>query len=60
MGFEIDFLPVGNEKPGNAIALRFGNLHGLPGGPSLWLTTAFRIPARGSSIPQPSYAEVDD
>jgi len=29
MGFEVDFLPVGNgEKSGDAIALRFGNLHG--------------------------------
>ena len=29
MGYEIDFLPVGNgEKSGDAIALRFGNLRG--------------------------------
>lgn len=29
MGYEIDFLPVGNgEKSGDAIALRFGNLYG--------------------------------
>lgn len=29
MGYEIDFLPVGDgEKSGDAIALRFGNLHG--------------------------------
>lgn len=29
MGFEIDFLPVGEEgKSGDAIALRFGNLFG--------------------------------
>jgi len=28
MGYELDFLPVGNEKPGDAIAFRFGNLHG--------------------------------
>ena len=29
MGYEIDFLPVGEgEKSGDAIALRFGNLHG--------------------------------
>lgn len=29
MGYEIDFLPVGNEsKGGDAIALRYGNLHG--------------------------------
>lgn len=29
MGYEIDFLPVGdNAKSGDAIALRFGNLHG--------------------------------
>ncbi|WP_019059796.1 ComEC/Rec2 family competence protein [Streptomyces prunicolor] len=30
MGYEIDFLPVGNEsKGGDAIAFRYGNLHGL-------------------------------
>ncbi|HET9874822.1 MAG TPA: MBL fold metallo-hydrolase [Mycobacterium sp.] len=30
MGYEIDFLPVGDEsKGGDAIALRYGNLHGL-------------------------------
>lgn len=29
MGYEVDFLPVGEgEKSGDAIALRFGNLHG--------------------------------
>ena len=29
MGYEIDFLPVGEgEKSGDAIAIRFGNLHG--------------------------------
>jgi beta-lactamase superfamily II metal-dependent hydrolase len=28
MGYEIDFLPVGTDKPGDAIALRFGNLFG--------------------------------
>jgi hypothetical protein len=29
MGYEIDFLPVGNgEKSGDAIAFRFGNLSG--------------------------------
>ena len=29
MGFEIDFLPVGEgEKSGDAIALRYGNLSG--------------------------------
>ena len=29
MGYEVDFLPVGNgERSGDAIALRFGNLHG--------------------------------
>lgn len=28
MGYEIDFLPVGNSKSGDAIALRFGNLYG--------------------------------
>ncbi len=27
-GFEIDFLPVGDGKSGDAIAVRFGNLHG--------------------------------
>ncbi len=28
MGYEIDFLAVGEDKSGDAIALRFGNLHG--------------------------------
>lgn len=29
MGYEIDFLPVGdNSKSGDAIALRYGNLYG--------------------------------
>jgi beta-lactamase superfamily II metal-dependent hydrolase len=28
MGYQLDFLPVGNDKPGDAIALRFGNLQG--------------------------------
>jgi beta-lactamase superfamily II metal-dependent hydrolase len=28
MGYEIDFLPVGKEKSGDAIIIRYGNLHG--------------------------------
>lgn len=28
MGYEIDFLPVGKEKSGDAILVRYGNLHG--------------------------------
>ncbi len=28
MGYEVDFLPVGKDKSGDAIALRFGNLFG--------------------------------
>lgn len=28
MGYEVDFLPVGDTKSGDAIALRFGNLYG--------------------------------
>src|SRR5579872_7372849 len=28
MGYEIDFLPVGKDKSGDAILLRFGNLYG--------------------------------
>lgn len=31
MGYEIDFLAVGEEQSGDAIALRFGNLHGSRG-----------------------------
>ena len=27
-GYEIDFLPVGDKKGGDAIAVRFGNLYG--------------------------------
>ena len=28
MGYEIDFLPVGKDKSGDAILIRYGNLHG--------------------------------
>ena len=28
MQYEVDFLPVGDERSGDAIALRFGNLQG--------------------------------
>jgi beta-lactamase superfamily II metal-dependent hydrolase len=28
MGYEVDFLPVGDKKSGDAIALRFGNVYG--------------------------------
>src|SRR5579863_1864332 len=28
MGYEIDFLPVGKDKSGDAILVRYGNLHG--------------------------------
>jgi len=30
MGYEVDFLPVGEDKSGDAITLRFGNLHADP------------------------------